>query len=318
MKKENWLAQLFAMSTIMLSMLQSALALESSSKRDNVNSGVVGILGGSPGGTYNKLIHDLATVLDDDYNMRVLPTTGKGSVRSVEDLLYLRGIDIALVQSDVLDFYRASNILPNIEQRLRYITKLYNEEFHLLTRRGVQSVDDLNGKKVNFGPTSTGTHMTSQLIFDQLGVSVEVIDDQYQIALEKLLRGEIDAMTRVVGKPADFVEDLPLESGLQLLSIPSSRIQGAYLPTSFVTGDYPNLVERGTSVESVAVGAVMAVYNWPVGHVRRRKVENFVERFHKNFSRLLDPPFHTKWQEVNIDLEVPGWQRFEGAAVTQR
>ncbi len=70
--------------------------------------------------------------------MRVLPTTGKRSVRSVEDLWYLHGIDIALIQSGVLDFYRASNILLNIEQRLRYITKFYNDEFHLLTKSSIQ------------------------------------------------------------------------------------------------------------------------------------------------------------------------------------
>lgn len=287
-----------------------AQSLDLQAKREAVNSGVIGMLGGSPGGTYNKLANDLAVLLDDGYEMRLLPTTGKGSVRGVEDLMFLRGIDIALIQSDVLDFYKAADVFPNVEQRLRYIAKLYNEEFHLLARNGVRTIGDLNGKKVNFGPTSSGTHMTSRLVFDQLGIDAEVLSDRYSIALEKLKRGEIDAMVRIVGKPTSLIEDLPENSGLHFLSVPSSRISGAYLPSSLVSSDYPNLIEPGESVETIAVGAVMAVYNWPEGHPRHRNIDKFVERFRSNFDRLLEPPYHPKWQEVSLEAEVPGWQRF--------
>lgn len=289
---------------------QTGWANDSIAKREAVNAGVIGMLGGSPGGTYNKLTQDLAILLDDGYDMRILPTTGKGSVRSVEDLMYLRGIDIALIQSDVLDFYQIANIFPNLDQRLRYITKLYNEEFHLLARKGIGAIDDLKGRKVNFGPSSSGTHMTASLVFDQLGIDTEILSESYSIALEKLRRGEIDAMVRITGKPTDIFTDLPANSGLHLLPIPSNRVKGAYLASSFVPSDYPNLIEPGRSVETIAVGAVMAAYNWPADHPRRRTIRRFVTRFQNNFDRLLSPPFHPKWQEVSFEADVPGWQRF--------
>lgn len=310
MKTPSWRILLLAILSATLSWTQTVVAQNAESRREIVNASVVGILGGSPGGTYNKLVHDLAILLDDEYKLRILPTTGKGSVRGVEDLMYLRGIDVALVQSDVLDFYRTADVIPDIEKRLRYITKLYDEELHLIARRNIQSVGDLRGKRVNFGAPSSGTHMTSRLIFEQLGIPVEIQADQNKVAFQKLLNGEIDAMIRVVGKPMDAIADLPKNSGIHLVPIPSDRVQGAYVPTSFVSKDYPNIIVPGRSVETIAVGAVMAVYNWPADHPRRRKVENFVARFDQNFNQLLEPPFHSKWQEVNRNIEVPGWQRF--------
>ena len=290
--------------------VQECTAFDIASKREAINASVVGVLGGSPSGTYIKLVHDLALLLDDGYEMRILPTTGKGSVRAVEDLMYLRGIDIALIQSDVLDFYRLAKVFPNLDDRIRYITKLYNEEFHLLARGGFTSIFDLAGQKVNFGSKSSGTHLTSKLVFDQLGIEVEILSDDHSIALGKLKRGEIDAMVQIAGKPASLVKDLPEASGLTLLSVPSTRIRGSYLPSSFVTTDYPNFIEPGRSVETIAVGAVMAVYNWPAGHPRHHNIKRFVKLLYANFDRLVDPPFHPKWREVSLEAELPGWTRF--------
>lgn len=301
---------MFVAMTFLFSSLVSVSAQNTSSQQELVNAGVVGVLGGRPGGTYIKLVHDLAVLLDDDYDMRVLPMTGKGSVRSVEDLIYLRGIDIALVQSDILDFYKTSKLIPDIDQKIRYITKLYDEEIHLLSRFRFQSIQDLKGARVNFGPASSGTHLTAQLIFTQLGIITDILTYDQDIALEKLLQGEIDAMVRVVGKPWDLAADLPIDAPVHLLSIPIDRVQGAYSSTNLTSADYPNLIEPGSTIKTAAVGAVMAVYNWPAGHLRRRVVEEFVGRLDANFGKLLESPFHSKWHQVDRNLDIPGWERF--------
>lgn len=288
----------------------STSAQNALSERDLVNAGTVGVLGGSPSGTYIKLVYDLAALLDDGYDMRILPIAGKGSIRAVEDLVYLRGVDVALVQSDTLNFYKTSQIIPDIDQKIRYITKLFNEEVHVLARFRYQSIDDLKGARVNFGPASTGGHLTAQLLFAQLGILTEVLTLDHETALDKLLQGEIDAMVRVVGKPWDHAANLSLDTPVHLLPIPSASIQGAYVPSGLASTDYPNLIEPGSTIDTIAVVAVMAAYNWPDGHPRRRRVENFVERFDTNFAKLLKPRFHPKWHEVNRDLDIPGWQRF--------
>ena len=118
---------------------------------EQVNRGTVGIISGGVNGTYIRIAADLAAVLDKD-DLRVLSIVGQGSVQNVTDLLYLKGIDIAIVQSDVLEFMRRQNTYSNIDKKIDYIAKLYNEEFHILAKNTVSSLADLAGKKVNSIP----------------------------------------------------------------------------------------------------------------------------------------------------------------------
>ena len=291
----------------------TARAADIAAQRDLVNGGVVGVVSGGVTGTYVRIAADLANALDDGYQLRVLPIIGKGSVRNIEDLLLLRGIDVAIVQSDVLDFYKRAELVPNIEGKIRYITKLYNEEVHVLARSEYGTIDDLAGKRVNFGTEGSGTFMTASIIFDDLGIDVGVQSDPEPIALEKLRAGEIDAMVFVGGKPVAFIGEVDRSEQLRLLAIPPARIKAAYLPSELTPDIYPNLIDAGDPVETVAVSAVLAAYNWPADHPRRQKLNRFIESFSANFSRLLQPPFHPKWREIELSAQVPGWQRVTAA-----
>ena len=287
----------------------SGHAADIAAQRDLVNGGVVGLISGGVTGTYIRIAADLADALDDGYELRVLPIIGKGSVRNIEDLLLLRGIDVAIVQSDVLDFYKRAELVPNIENKIQYIARLYNEEVHVLARTEYQTIDDLAGKRVNFGTEGSGTFMTAGIIFDDLGIEVEVTSHPEPIALERLRTGEIDALVFVGGKPLTLIEEVEREEGLHLLAIPPERIKAAYVPSELTAEAYPGLIEPTNPVQTVAVTAVLAAYNWPVDHPRRAKVARFVERLFANFDRLLEPPFHPKWREIDLSAEVPGWQR---------
>ena len=293
--------------------IQSAHAADIAAQRDLVNGGVVGLISGGVTGTYVRIAADLANALDDGYELRVLPIIGKGSVRNIEDLLLLRGVDVAIVQSDVLDFYKRAGLVPNIEQKVHYIAKLYNEEVHVLAKAEHRTIDDLAGKRVNFGTEGSGTFMTAGIIFDDLGIDVEVTSHPEPIALERLRAGEIDALVFVGGKPLKLIEEVGREEGLHLLAIPPERIKAAYLPSELTAEAYPSLIEPGNPVETVAVTAVLAAYNWPEDHPRRQKLTRFIERFFANFDRLLEPPFHPKWQEIDLKEQVPGWQRIAPA-----
>lgn len=279
--------------------------------REQVNQGTVGLISGGVNGTYIRIAADLANVLDDGDNLRILPIIGKGSVQNITDILYLRGIDIGIVQSDVLAYIRSAGIHPTIERRIRYITKLYNEEFHLLAAKGVNSVEDLAGKKVNFGPEGSGTYMTSTIVFDALGVDVEPVTYDYALALEMLTKGDIAGMVYVAGKPTDIFSKVPADAGVRFLPIPlNDALLETYLPSQFSHDDYPDLVDEGQTVDTIAIGAVMAVYNWNPQRERYKKVANFVRAFFDNFEEFLQPPRHAKWQEVNLAAVVPGWTRF--------
>lgn len=287
-----------------------ANALDIKEQRVLVNKDVVGVLGDGARGTDFALIADLAAVLDRGYERRILPMAGVGSVRAIEDLLLLRGVDIALVQTDVLDFYKRADLFPNIGSKIRYLTRLYQKEFHLLASKDIKSVSDLQGRRVNFGPPSSGSFLTASLVFEALSLSVTVSDDDYQIALDKLRQGEIDAWVRVDAKPTLQLEDVTSSEGLHLLSLPSTVIDGSYAPTTLTSKDYPGLIEAGNTTETLAVPTVMAVYAWSRQHEKRAQLQRFYSEFTKGLPQLKSPPFHPKWREVDLASEIEGWDRF--------
>ncbi|TCZ53593.1 TAXI family TRAP transporter solute-binding subunit [Roseicella aquatilis] len=283
------------------------------------NAGTVGVISGGPDGTYVRIAADLAAVLDDGDALRVLPILGKGSLQNIADILVLRGVDVGIVQSDVLAYARRERLLPGVDSLIQYVTKLYDEEVHVLARPDIARIEDLAGKPVNVDGRGSGTAMTASLVFGALGLEVAMRHDPQDAALEKLRRGEIAALVYVAGKPARLFNGIPPGSGLTLLSVPATpALLETYLPAEFSRGDYPALVPENTVVETIAVGAVMAVYAWAPATERHRKVARFVEAFTAKFPAFLQPPRHPKWREVNLSAQVPGWTRFTPAAAPAR
>ena len=291
----------------------SASAADLDAQRELVNAGTVGIMSGAIGGTDLQIAADLANALDDGYDLRILAIIGKGSVRDIEDLMLLRGIDIAIVQSDVLDFYQRNDLIPGIEDKIRYIAKLYDEEVHVLSKSEIRTIDDLQGRRVNFGPEDGGTYMTSNIVFDNLELDVEITSHPHQVALQKLREGAIDAMVMIEGKPVDLFEQIGPDEPFHFLAIPPDRVQGAYLPVELSADDYPGLITPGAPIEAVGVGEVLAAYDWPPDHPRAVKLARFVDRLFGQFDQLLAPPFHPKWRDVDLAAPLPGWQRLSSA-----
>jgi len=279
-----------------------------------VNRGVVELETARAAGISVRIAEDLANVIDDGATRRVLPVVGKGALQNLTDLKLLRGIDMAILQVDVLDYARQQNLLPGLEYWATYITKLYNEEFHLLARQDIKSVSDLANQKVNVDLRGAGTAITAARLFDLLKIPVTTINDDQEVALDKLRKGEIAALAFVAGKPAPIFRDLNANDGLHFLAIPlNPTVTATYVPTRLTAADYPGFVPQDQTVDTVAVGAVLLAANLQVGSERYRNLVNFVDAFFTGFQSLLDPGHHPKWREVNITAELPGWRRFPPA-----
>ena len=272
------------------------------------NANVIGVISGGLDGTYTRFAADLAAVLDGVDGLRILPIIGKGSFQNLSDLLYVRGVDLAIVQSDVLAAAAQQKAFPGIEQQVQYITKLYDEEVHVFARPGIERLADLAGKLVSMDNRGSGTAMTATFLFSRFGIAVQPVYDATVDATEKLRRGDIAAMVRVTGKPARFTTPLP--EGTRLLSVPlSDALLETYLPGGFTSADYPALIPSGETVQTVAVGAVLAAYNHQ-NVDRRDRLLRFSRALSLKYELLMQPPRHPKWREVNLTAAVPGWTRF--------
>jgi uncharacterized protein len=280
-----------------------------------VNRGVVELETGRANGVSVQIAEDLANGIDDGATRRVLPVVGKGGLQNITDLQLLHGVDLAILQDDVLNYARQQNMFPGLDSSITYITKLYNEEFQLLARSDVKTVADLANQKVNIGLRGGGTEVTATRLFALLNVPIVVTNDDERAALDKLRRGDIAAMAFVAGKPAPIFRDLIGENNLHFLAIPlNPAVTAVYVPARLTADDYPALIQYNQPIDTIAVGAVLAVANLQPDSDRYRNVVNFVDAFFTGFQSLLTPGHQPKWSEVNIAADLPGWRRFPPAA----
>lgn len=278
-----------------------------------LNESTVSVVSGKPDGTYLTIAYDLSTVLDSD-QLRILPIVGKGGAQNIHDVLFLKGVDMGITQANILAYFRKTGEVGPIDDRILYVARLFNEEMHILARPEIETIADLRGKKVNFSDVGSGTQATTRLVFDLLDVGAEEVDMGQNDAFEQLETGAIVATILIAGKPAGAYIRAEREGGLHLLQVPYSKaLEADYFPASLTSEDYPNLIDKGETVDTIAVSAVLAVYNWPRGTERYRRLTAFVGEFFAKIDEFQKPPRHPKWKEVDLAAVLPGWKRFKPA-----
>ena len=275
-----------------------------------LNANTVTLLTGTIGGTYVQFGADLASVLDDDGNLRVLPIIGRGSVQSVADTLFLKGVDLGIVRADTLDYLERKGFANDIKKQFTYVTKLYNEEMQVVAPKTIKSLNDLKGKTVSVDLPNGGTFVTALTVFERLGIEANFVYIEQRIAMEQLKKGDLDAVIVVGGKPYVSVSTFNNDGRFHLAAVDYSKVlQSDYLPTTLTSKDYPNLISEGDTVDTIAVPSVLAAYNWAPNTERSRKLALFVDAFFTKFATLQNPPFHPKWKEVSLAAPLPGWNR---------
>jgi uncharacterized protein len=292
---------------------RAALAAAPSAESSLVNRGVVELETGGSNETAARIAADIVSIVDDGATRRVVPVIGKGPIQNLTDLKFLRGIDLAIVQSDALDYAREQRLVPGIEG-LNYVAKLYNEEFHLLAGPNIKTIADLANQTINIDLRGSGTAVTTSRLFDLLKITITVTTDNQEVALQRLRKGEIAALALLAAKPAPLFRDLKTSDGLHLLSIPlTPAVSAAYVPARFTADDYPGLVAADQPSDTIAVASLLMAADLRMLPERSRNVVNFVEAFFSGSQSLLEPGHHPKWQDVNIAANVPGWMRYPPA-----
>ena len=279
--------------------------------RSQMNANVVTIMAGSPNGTDLGIAYDIAQVVDDGDNLRVLPIVGKGAAQSVKDVMFLKGVDMGITQANIIKYFaRSGELGPNLVDQIVYVAKLFTEEVHIIVRSDITDIKQLDGKSVNFGEEGSGTDITAQLVLDALGVNVQRLHLSDTEALEKLKSGEIAAVIVMAGKPAPEFAGLKGADGLKFLRIPYPKeLEDAYYPALLTHDDYPELVPAGESVDTVSVCTVLIAFNWGEDNFRYKRVAKFVDAFFNKFDEFLQPSRNPKWREVNFAATLEGWRR---------
>jgi TRAP-type uncharacterized transport system substrate-binding protein len=254
----------------------------------------------------------MARVVDDGPNLHLLPIVTRGATENLNSLLYLRGVDAAIINSDALEEYKIQ--LPDIQRRITYLLNLFPSELHIFVRPEIETLQDLAGKKVNFNTLGTAAAYSGPLIFSRLSIDVEKAFIPHQVALEQMRKGEMAAVVFITSKPVDAFVRGRWEPGFKFLPVTyESKFEDYYLPAVLEASEYPGLIKQGERVSTIAVPTALVVFNWPAQSNRYQRVARFADHLFSRIDRLQAPGFDPKWKSINLAATVPGLPRFAAA-----
>lgn len=237
---------------------------------------------GPTGGTYFPVGEAIATIISHPPGIYRCEKPGvcgpagliasvRTSAGSTANVLAVNShtVDAALAQSDVVaDAVAGRGAFKSAgkQSHVRVLAALFPEEVHLVAAKSahVKSVTDLRGKRVSIGAKDSGTIVTARAIIGAFRVPlrrIRITNDPSDVAAEKVLKGQLDAMFFVGGAPVPLVRELlaqgkgalvPIDGdGRTRLLKQSHDLTAAALPA----GLYPNTGK----VETVGVRALLLV-----------------------------------------------------------
>lgn len=277
----------------------------------------VQLIGGAAIGTYTKLIDDMATVfrafVPDMPN--VLPVISTGGLEQIYYAVHLDSISGGLMSGVVLDVVRRGGWLPELTERLTYVTQLYQEEVHIVTKSSLNSVFDLNGRTVNTGPLNSGTDLIARRLFELLDINPVYDDRPTAVALQGVTHGDPEAVVFIAGKPVVAVQNLKSTDDLRLLHMPWNIGTARHLtdsdfrPTFLQRNDYPSLIPPDTKVPTLGSAVYLMTKTASNNAARQRLVSDFTTALLQNLSVLQKESSLTKWRDADLIARLPHFRR---------
>jgi uncharacterized protein len=269
----------------------------------------LGLVTGSEKGTYYQFGLNLQ-MLAKQKGITLAVHPSKGSIENVFAVYQRPGVQMGIVQSDVLAFVarvETDPVLKRIARKTKMVFPLYNEEVHLLGRPDIATFDDLADRRVAIGREGSGNYLTSRLLFRMAEVTPrETLTIDTDEALAALKAGRIDAMFYVAGFPVKLLNEGVTEAdGLTLIPITNKSITEFYPRAEIPAGTYK---WQARAVDTVAVKSVLISFDY-----RRRDCDNvgrFAQMLSDNRAWLVQNG-HPKWRSVDLDYQLRGWEQYD-------
>lgn len=147
--------------------------------------------------------------------------------------------------------------------KLRAIANLYPESLHLVATKasGIDSIDDLKGKKVSLDEPGSGTLVDAKIVLESAGLTEADIQPEYlkpDQAADRMKDGQMDAFFFVGGYPAGAIAELSSQHEITLVPIAGDAAKAITEKYPFFAADkVPAGTYKGVDadVETLAVGA---------------------------------------------------------------
>jgi len=200
-------------------------------------------------------------------------------------------------------------------RRVPYVARLYNEDIELIAPRAVDDLRQLAGRKVNVDAADSAIATSAEIIFSHLKVAPAWTNYPLSEALQRLARGEIDAILTVDLGGSDALTAVGGGGRFHILSIPcTSAMRAYYAPKRLTAADLPTLIGADEKIDTVSTPLVLVAIDGATP-ARADRLAPFAGRFFAGFDQLLDDAKDARWRDVNLAATIDQLPRF-GAAQT--
>jgi uncharacterized protein len=264
-----------------------------------------------PNGRGTRAVNELAERLAQQGKLRVLPVAGLGAAANARELLYQGGADFAILNSDILAYLEDDRQYS--ETRIRYVTRLFDQQVYLLVRKQLNAIKDLRGGKLVVLSPGSGSHTTATTLFRLLKIDVTLKALGPDAVLDDAGLKLSDGVLLLSDELSRLRLSAQMRQDLHLLPIPMTQaLHYAYVPAVIEAPEFAGRGEAG-QLDTIAVSTLLAVYDWKPTHSRYAYVTNFISALH---STVLD--FHHQstgsiWLQLDSNARIPGWTKYAPA-----
>ena len=266
---------------------------------------------------FSQLVHDLEAELESSSGLRIVPILGKNHLQSLFDLLYLKGVDMAMVRTDAIEYLRTESDFPNIQNVVQNVVKVSEEKIVVISRKEFESINDLNGQAVAIGATGSAEYITGKMMFKALEVSPDMLQMDIQTAIDRLQSNEIAAMVYLLESPdtvqtgsdledSKAIKSLQLGDTLRILNLPDNEeLNRLYTPATLGQADLLAAIAGDQSVTTYSVDSIIAAYNWIPTHPRWERSKRFVDALVDSMDGLQNDAYQPAWKRTTLGLPTP-------------
>ena len=264
---------------------------------------------GGTAGTYYPFGGAMAKIWNSKIkNMNVTAQTSGASAENVR-LVNKKEVELALVQSDTLDFaFNAKEAFKEPLKAMSTIAVLYPEIVQVVVAAAgpIKSIADLKGKKVGVGAPGSGTEANFRQLLDAYGMKKEDVNAQFlsfSESAEAYKDKHIDAFIVTAGIPNAGIMDVSTQNQIRILDIPAdvaAKLTQKYPFLAAVKVPANTYKGQTAEVSTVAVNAVLIAGS----SLSEAMVYNLTKALFENQAELASA--HAKGRELSLQYAVKG------------
>lgn len=198
---------------------------DATSESGNSTVDFVTIAAGGTSGPYYQIGASMAQVLEDTLGADASVQATGASVENIQ-LITSDRAELAFVMGDAtrqaLEGTGPFEGQDNLD--FKAISALYPNYVQIVTTEGsgIESVNDLSGKRVGVGDQNSGVELNAQMILEAYGMDYDDIDEDflsYADAIDQMKNGQVDAAFVTSGLPNSSVMDLATTEDVVIVPI---------------------------------------------------------------------------------------------------